>query len=111
MPKKLVVDVPDEVKAEFKLYCTKNGTTIHKEIVDFMQGAIDGEQQIEQIQPSEQAVAEHSSETEQPITSSVQANRAMDFNINAFRSALNLKELKKQEVGNFEIEDPLDIGL
>jgi plasmid stability protein len=99
MTKKLVVDVDDELKARFKVYCAQNGTSIHEEINAFMQKTLDGQ-----------------TETSPDLGEAAPAPQTLEkgskkFDIRAFRNALNLKTPSKQEPASFQIESKEDIGL
>lgn len=112
MVRKLVVDVPDNLKADFKVYCMKNGTSIHEQIVEFMQGALDGTTKetngMESVEQTEGSPVQAAAPAAQ--VSPLQLKKAVEFDVRAFRNALNLTEEKKEETTSFSI-DALDIGL
>ena len=60
MSKKLVVDVPEDLRKRFKTLCAKNGTTIHDEINGFMSKAVEGAEEDEKKEaaPPEEKVRE-----------------------------------------------------
>jgi hypothetical protein len=105
MVRKLVVDVPDDLKAQFKTFCMKHGSSIHSQIIEFMQATLDGTEEPNGIESVENA--EISS-----VAAPAQLKKAMDFDVKAFRNALNLKEQKKEQISDdYDINDPLNIGL
>jgi hypothetical protein len=100
--KKLVVDIEDDLKGKFKIYCTENHTNIHEQIIGFIERLCAG---------SEQPI--RSTDQEQTVTRDT--TRAIGFNMERFRNRFNLSTEEESETDislqGISHPEPEDIGL
>ena len=87
MPKRVVLEISEDLHKHFKAFCADNGTTITQEITSFICGLLESKAETEK---------EAQTEDKKQIPSQEQEKEQKSFDVDTFRKGLGLKTEKEK---------------
>jgi hypothetical protein len=98
MPKRVVLEISEDLHKHFKAFCADNGTTITQEITSFICGLLESKAETEK---------EAQTEDKKQIPSQEQEKEQKSFDVDAFRKGLGLISKEEKPEASFSLEDIL----